>query len=759
MRRRTVEKMLVDTSPPPPPAGLAERIKAEIPERLELSAELDGPRRAAPPRRTTWTMAAAAAVLLGLTAAVTWQLRSSGPDPRLLEQVGTPASAQEGHTTAESPRPEPTRREPEPSASSRHLESDAATAAPGAAGTPEQAAPERVQSGSEERARPPREGAAAGRTDVREQPHAAQKLEGSARQLAELEAPGKDKEATRLRSVLGNTSGQHGARRMPIPDPVPGDPEPPRLQHEEKLVLGMPAGVVEPPPPPVPPAPGEQYKQVTAAPRPPAPRDAVITAPHAPPSTGGTAEPNDQPYGDVFFRGYGVNPFIDTEDDHLSTFGLDVDTGSYTVIRRYLRDGHLPPPEAVRVEEVVNALHYGDEPPRRGDFALTAEGAPTPFAEGERYVTLRFAVTARQVAAAQRPAAILTFVVDTSGSMGRENRLGLVRAALDELLGQLRPDDRVGLVVYGSRGQVLLDPTGDHEAMRAAIERLRPSGSTNAEEGLVLGYELADRHFEEGAINRVILCSDGVANVGRTGPESILARIAAYADRGIELTTVGFGMGNYNDALMERLADTGDGRYAYVDALPEARRIFAEELTGTLLTVARDARAQVDFNPETVARYRLLGYENRDIADERFRDPTVDAGEVGAGHTVTALYEVKLQPGVRRRSRALLATLSLRWRPAAGGAEQEIQRSLAFRDLAPSWEAATPALRLASLAAEFAEILRGAYWARGGDMGEVLRRAQELAPAFAGDPRMADFVGLAAAAAELRPPTPAARRK
>ncbi len=729
MRRGTVEKMLVDTPTPPPPEGLAERIKAEMPERLELSDELTGPRRAAPPRRATWYLAAAATVLLGLTAAVTWQLRSSGPDPRLLEQVSAPPAPRASTETAPAAPPVPPASDRE-----RQLESPARSAGTDSHTTKQQAsrAPVSEEAGAADSGKV----ATAGRLE---------------RPSSEAEGAAKDKASDdERRSQLGGAARQTETRRMPIPDIVANEPEPPRFARDKNLILGVP----EAPPPPDPPLTGELYKKVTGAPRPQSPRDAVVTPPSAAPSTGGTTEPNDRPYGDVFFQGYGVNPFIDTEDDHLSTFGLDVDTGSYTIIRRYLRDGHLPPPEAVRVEEVVNALDYGDPPPRRGDFALTAEGAPTPFAEGERYALLRFAVTARQVAAASRPPAVLTFVVDTSGSMARENRLGLVRAALDELLGQLRPDDRVGLVVYGSRGQVLVDPTTDHGSVRAALEHLRPSGSTNAEEGLVLGYELADRHFEEGAVNRVILCSDGVANVGRTGPESILGRIAAHAARGIELTTVGFGMGNYNDVLMERLADTGDGRYAYVDALPEARRIFSEELTGTLLTVARDARAQVDFNPATVARYRLLGYENRDIADERFRDPTVDAGEVGAGHTVTVLYEVKLQPGVRRRSGAPLAALSLRWRPMDGSPEQEIQRSLAVRDLAPSWEAASPALRLASLAAEFAEILKGTYWAREGDMGDVLRRAQELAPAFAGDARMADFVGLVAAAAELQDQTP-----
>jgi Ca-activated chloride channel family protein len=474
------------------------------------------------------------------------------------------------------------------------------------------------------------------------------------------------------------------------------------------------------------------------------------------PSTGGTEEPNDLPYGDVFFREYGVNPFLDAEEDRLSTFGLDVDTGSYTVVRRYLTDGHLPPREAVRIEELVNFFRYGDPAPAgrsAGDFALFAEGAPTPFAAGERYRVLRLAVRGREIAAADRKSAVLTFVVDVSGSMNQDNRLGLVKRALALLLAELSRQDRVGLVVYGSRGRVLLEPTSDLEAIRAAIAGLSAEGSTNAEEGLRLGFEVASRHFRPGAINRLILCSDGVANVGATGPESILARVEAEARRGIELTTVGFGMGNYNDVLMEQLADRGDGRYAYVDDLGEARRIFVEELTGTLETIASDAKAQVEFNPQVVSRWRLLGYENRDIADERFRDDTVDAGEIGAGHWVTALYEVKLQPEARRG--AVLATLRLRWRSKAAGEVVEQERELPVGDLAGSWEGASPALRLASLVAEFGEVLKGSFWARQGSMAEVFRRAQRVVVDFPGDASVAEFASLAGRAAELLPSQPA----
>jgi Ca-activated chloride channel family protein len=237
--------------------------------------------------------------------------------------------------------------------------------------------------------------------------------------------------------------------------------------------------------------------------------------------------------------------------------------------------------------------------------------------------------------------------------------------------------------------------------------------------------------------------------VGRTGPSSILDRVRIAADDGIELTTVGFGMGNYNDVLMEQLADRGDGSYAYVDTLEEARRIFVENLTGTLQTLASDAKAQVEFNPEAVSRYRLLGYENRDIADERFRDDTVDAGEIGAGHAVTALYEIKLHKGVGKRER--LATLHLRYRSKATDEIVESSIDVRLRDLAPSWERGSAALQLSSLAAEFAEILKGSYWAKDSDLEQVRRRLRPLADEMVTDEQVQDLLYLVERALRLSP--------
>ncbi|MEJ2736647.1 MAG: von Willebrand factor type A domain-containing protein, partial [Anaerolineae bacterium] len=369
--------------------------------------------------------------------------------------------------------------------------------------------------------------------------------------------------------------------------------------------------------------------------------------------------PAEQPDA-MFFEDYGVNPFIDTEDDHLSTFALDVDTGSYTIARRYVQDGNLPPEDAVRVEEFVNYFEAGyDYPPQGQAFAIHVDGAPFPYSETERYQMMRVGIQGYAIPPDERKDVSLTFVIDVSGSMDRESRLELVKRALEMLVEQLRPSDSVGIVVYGSDARVVLESTSGAEARTIldAIYRLHPEGSTNAEAGLRLGYERANAAFNPGGINRVVLCSDGVANVGQTGPESIWDVISGYASEGITLTSVGFGMGNYNDVLMEQLADNGDGFYAYVDTLKEAERLFVHGLTGTLQSIAMDAKVQVDFDPAVVARYRLVGFENRAIADQDFRDDTVDAGEIGAGHSVTALYEVKLHPEAGGR----IATVHLRW--------------------------------------------------------------------------------------------------
>ena len=432
--------------------------------------------------------------------------------------------------------------------------------------------------------------------------------------------------------------------------------------------------------------------------------------------------PNGAAYDDVFFKGAGTNPFIDTEDDAFSTFGMDVDTASYAVTRRYLRDGHLPPSEAVRVEEFVNAFDYNYTPPPDEAFAVHLESAPSKFGEGKRLQLLRIGIQGRVIPDTDRKDAILTFVIDVSGSMARENRLELVKRALTLLLEQLRPSDKVGIVVYGTNARVVLPHTSivNREHILTAIRTLMSEGATNAEAGLRMGYKLALQNSKPDCINRVILCSDGVANVGQTGSDAILKEIRTYVKEGVTLTTVGFGMGNYNDILMEQLANNGNGSYAYVDTLNEAKRIFVENLTGTLQVIAKDAKIQVEFNPKTVTRFRLLGYENRRLAHEDFRNDTVDAGEVGAGHSVTALYEIKLHEDADGK----LATVSIRHENPDTGNVTEVNRSISTEGLKGSFEEATPAFQLAASVAEFAEILRGSFWAQEGSL-EIVRETLE----------------------------------
>ena len=451
--------------------------------------------------------------------------------------------------------------------------------------------------------------------------------------------------------------------------------------------------------------------------------------------------PNDQAYQDMFFKSYGVNPFIDTEDDHLSTFSLDVDTGSYTIVRSYLQDGNLPPEEAVRVEEFVNYFPQDyDYPPEGQAFAIYVDGAAFPFAENERYRIMRIGIQGYAVPPEERKDVSLVFVIDVSGSMDLENRLGLVKRALELLVNQLRPTDSVGIVVYGSDARVVLEPTSGENrgAILEAIYALRPEGVTNAEAGLQLGYQMANRAFRPDAINRVILCSDGVANVGATGPASILKTIQGYASEGITLTTVGFGMGNYNDVLMEQLADEGHGFYAYVDTLREAERLFVENLTSTLQTIALNAKVQVDFSGEVVARYRLVGFENRAIADEEFRDDTVRAAAIGAGHSITALYEIKLHPNATGR----IATVYLRWEDPDSREVTEIDHEFSTEDMLDSFGEASPSFQLDVIVAEFAEILRGSYWAQDSSLAGLLEEAVRVERYFGDYPDVAEFVDL-----------------
>ena len=460
---------------------------------------------------------------------------------------------------------------------------------------------------------------------------------------------------------------------------------------------------------------------------------------------------NQPAYDLTIFKNYGVNSFVSTTSDPLSTFAMDVDTASYSVMRRFLRDGHLPPPEAVRLEEFVNYFDQGYQPPEEGAFAIHVEGSPHPFSQDGHWL-LRVGIQGREVPVEERMDASLVFVIDVSGSMSRENRLETVKQSLSFLVGQLGEEDRVGIVIYGSRGSVLLEPTGGalKEEIMSAINRLTPGGSTNAAEGLVLGYEMAIGQVEPGRITRVILLSDGVANVGPTRSDSILSLVRKYVDEDVALSTVGFGMGNFNDVLMEQLADDGNGSYYYVDNLAEAHRVFVENLTGTLQVIARDAKVQVDFNPEAVRHYRLMGYENRKVADEDFRNDSVDAGEVGAGHSVTALYELELHPGAE----GPLGTVHLRYQDPETYQFLETSREFYTEELVLRPEETSLRFQLSAAVAEYAELLRQNPWSHAQNVKGVLYAAERLHELAPEDPDVAEFFHLVSRAAQIWYPRP-----
>ena len=451
---------------------------------------------------------------------------------------------------------------------------------------------------------------------------------------------------------------------------------------------------------------------------------------------------------DTLFQNYGTNPYQDTNRDHLSTFALDVDTASYTVMRNYVMEGNLPPADSVRVEEYVNFFNQGYPTPSDVAFGIYADGAPSPFEEeGNEPYLLRFGVQGYEVSSWERKPAALTFVIDTSGSMYQGNRLEMVKYAMNVLVNRLNADDTVSIIAYGTNSRVVLNPVrGDQkDVILNSLYDLLPGGSTNAAAGLRQGFEMAMQSYKPGGINRVILCSDGVANVGKTDADSILDTVHGYVSEGVYLTTIGFGMGNFNDVLMEQLADKGNGNYFYVDTNEEAERIFTEELTSTLEVIALDAKVQVDFNPDVVAYYRLVGYENRAVADQDFRNDTVDAGEIGAGHSATAIYAVMFRPQAQGR----IATVQLRWTDPQTYEVKEINGNFNTWDLSGSFTEASPYLQLAVLASQYAEVLRGSPWAAATSLSQIYYLASPLSESIPEDAKVIEFIDLLGRASRL----------
>lgn len=476
------------------------------------------------------------------------------------------------------------------------------------------------------------------------------------------------------------------------------------------------------------------------------------------------------------------NPFTKPlNEDALSTFSIDVDTASYSNVRQYLIDmRQTPPAGAVRVEELVNYFEYDYAPPPAGSeapFAAAMAVAPCPWAPSHRLV--RIGVKGREVAVDKRPLSNLVFLVDVSGSMNEPNKLPLVIEGLKALTDKLGENDRVAIAVYaGSEGLVLPSTTGDQkDAIRSALSRLTAGGSTAGGAGLKLAYEVAERHKIVGGVNRVVLCTDGDFNVGMTGTEELAGFVETRAkETGVYLTVLGFGRGNLNDAMLEQISGRGDGHYAYIDNEREARRVLSQDLSGTLVTIAKDVKLQVEFNPAKVASYRLVGYENRVLAAEDFNNDAKDAGDIGAGHTVTALYEIvpvgveppaprveglKYQQAEGRGQRAEqptaesrqplalspeLLTLKIRYKRPEGGASTKLEFPLVDTD--KTLDEADADFRWAAAVAEFGMLLRGSQHVGDGSYDAVLDLARE---ALGDDPHgyRAEFLDLVRRAKEL----------
>jgi len=453
-------------------------------------------------------------------------------------------------------------------------------------------------------------------------------------------------------------------------------------------------------------------------------------------------------------RAYGVNPFTPTAADPLSTFSIDVDTASYTMARRYMHEGVLPPVELVRTEEFVNAFDYAYRAPTHATFRIDTELAPSPFGTGLHL--LKIGVKGRRLGREEQRPAVLTLVIDTSGSMNQPDRLELAQAALRLLVDRLGPRDRVAVIQYDSHARVALDYTSATRKtdILAAIDGLQCRGSTNLEEAMQQAYALAVRAFVPGAENRVILMSDGVANMGADSAEAILGKVEANRRQGITCSVLGFGMVSYDDAMLESLANKGDGVYSFIDSLDQARRIFVDDLAATLNTIARDVKIQVQFNPAWVVQHRQLGYENRQLAHRDFRNDAVDAGEVGSGQSVTALYECELQPAARTRdadaaAQQPVATVRVRYRRVATGAVEELRHDVWPRDVRRNADELPAEFRLAACVAEFAELLRGSPFALGSDFEAVARLLRPVALELHLDTRVQELLRLVHAAGSL----------
>ncbi|HEX8825465.1 MAG TPA: von Willebrand factor type A domain-containing protein [Archangium sp.] len=451
-----------------------------------------------------------------------------------------------------------------------------------------------------------------------------------------------------------------------------------------------------------------------------APAPPMRTPPPPPPHGGAQLQPAEPPSQGNSFTQHAANAFTEAATDRFSTFAVDVDTASYAVSRRYLNQGALPPHAAVRVEEFVNYFKYRYTPPEQGAFTVHLEGAPSPFNANRQFV--RVGVQGKVVSRSQRKPAHLVFLVDTSGSMNQQDKLPLAKEAMKVAVKNLNENDTVALVTYAGSTRDVLSPTPatDLERIFKAIDSLESGGGTAMGSGMEMAYRHAVKKVSGNVVSRVVVLTDGDANIGpNVSPDAMLNSIQGFVKEGVTLSAIGFGMGNYRDDLMEKLADKGNGNCFYIDSYKEAKKVFETQLTGTLEVIAKDVKVQVEFNPKVVRSYRLVGYENRDIADKDFRDDKVDAGEIGAGHSVTALYEVELTG-----EKAPLGTVRIRAKAPNGTEAAEQAFPFEQRMLRASLDTASPDFRFALAVAATADVLRGSPSAQGWNLATVQKLAE-----------------------------------
>jgi Ca-activated chloride channel family protein len=436
------------------------------------------------------------------------------------------------------------------------------------------------------------------------------------------------------------------------------------------------------------------------------------------------------------------NPVKRVAEQPVSTFSIDVDTGAYANVRRMLNAGQLPPRDAVRVEELINYFDYDYPLPdsRQPPFRVSTEVAPAPW--NPKTVLLAIGIKGYDLPKTRLPPANLVFLIDVSGSMEAPDKLGLLKSSFKLLLRQLRPEDKVAIVVYAGAAGVVLEPTaGDQKAkIETALERLSAGGSTHGSAGIQLAYSLARQGLVKNGVNRVILATDGDFNVGTVSFEALKNLVETERKSGVALTTLGFGTGNYNDQLMEQLADAGNGNYAYIDTLQEANKVLVEQMSATLLTIAKDVKIQVEFNPAQVEEYRLIGYENRLLRREDFSNDAVDAGDIGAGHTVTALYEIALKGSGGALTEPLrygkaaaddaprgdeIAFLRLRYKQPDSEASQLLEWPIRRTQIAGDWRDTSERFRFAAAVAGFGQLLRGGRYTGTFGYGDVLTLARD----------------------------------